>query len=115
MGKFFGIVGFVKSQEDPDHPGVFVEVPTENEYGGDVIRHIRRWQGVADHTNDDVAVDSQISIISDPFAFENFSHIRYVEWLGSLWKVTSAEPQYPRILLTIGGVYNGVHGQKTGA
>lgn len=114
MGKFFGIVGFVTSQEDPDHPGVFIEVPTEREYGGDTIRHIRRWQGVADQVNDDVTIDEQISIFCDPFAFENLSHIRYVERYGSFWKVTAVEPQYPRLVLSIGGVYNGVHGSQTG-
>lgn len=114
MGKFFGIVGFVKDQEDPEHPGVILEVPTEKEYGGDIVRNIRRWQGVADHVNDDVSLDSQVSIFCDPFAFENFSHIRYVEMYGTLWKVNSVEPQYPRLLLSIGGVYNGIHGQTTG-
>lgn len=115
MGKFWGIVGFVTSQEKEGSPGVTIEVPDEHEYGGDVIRHVRRWQGVADHVNDDVTIDVQINIICDPFAFENFSHIRYVQWMGSLWKVNSIEVQYPRLLLSIGGVYNGIHGPKTAA
>lgn len=115
MGKFFGIVGFVQGQKDPNRPGITVDVPTEIEYGGEVIRHIRRWQPASDSVVDDISIDDQISILADPYAFENFSHIRYVERFGTLWKVTSAEPQYPRIILSLGGVYNGVHGQKTGA
>lgn len=114
MGKFYGIIGFVSTQEKEGSPGVFVETAEEREYYGDVIRIVRRWQGVQDRVNDDVNLDNQISILSDPYAFENMSHIRYVDWMGSLWKVTSVEVQYPRLLLSIGGIYNGIHREEEG-
>ena len=113
MGKFYGIVGFVKTEENPLHPGVFDEVATEKTYYGEVIRNVKRWQGVADKVNDDVTIDAQISIICNPYLLENMSHIRFIEWMGAPWKVTSVEPAYPRLILSIGGVYNGIRGQET--
>jgi len=37
----------------------------------------------------------------------NFQNIRYITYLGTNWKVTSIDTQYPRLVLSIGGVYNG--------
>ncbi len=108
MGKFKGIIGFVRTEEDPNHPGVYREVITEKEYLAEVIRSIKRSQGVPDKLNDDVNVDVQISILFNPYLMDNFSHIRFVEWMGAAWKVNSVEPQYPRLILSIGGIYNGV-------
>ena len=48
-----------------------------------------------------------ISIVADPYANENFFAIRYVQWMGTLWKVTEVEVQSPRLLLRLGGKYNG--------
>lgn len=107
MGKFYGIVGFVKTEEDRNRPGVYREVVTEKPYYAEVIRSIKRLQGVPDKLNDDVAVDVQLSILCNPYLMENFSHIRFVEWMGAAWKVNSVEPQFPRLILSIGGIYNG--------
>ena len=32
--------------------------------------------------------------------------MRYVEFMGAKWKISSVEVQYPRLILTVGGVYN---------
>lgn len=108
MGKFYGIVGFVKTEENPDQPGVYEEIATEKTCYGEVIRNINRWQGTADKLNDDVTIDAQISILCNPYLLENLSYIRFIEWMGAAWKVNSVEPQYPRLILSIGGVYNGL-------
>lgn len=112
MGKFYGKVGFVTSQETS--PGVYEEIVTEKECYGEMARDIRRWQGVSDHLNDDVTIDAQINILGNPYIFKNFSFIRFVEYMGVPWKVNSVEPRYPRLILSIGGVYNGVREQPTG-
>ena len=65
-----------------------------------------RPQG-AETVNDNVVISNQISIIADPFAMSNFHNIKYVEYMGTRWKITSVDVQYPRLLLTLGGVYNG--------
>ena len=112
MGKFYGKVGFVTSQETS--PGVWEEIATEKECYGEIARDIRRWNGTSERLNDDVSIDGQINILGDPYTFKNFSFIRFVEYMGVPWKVISVESQYPRIILHTGGVYNGVRGQETG-
>lgn len=107
MGKFYGKVGFVKTEENPNQPGVYEEVATEKDYYAEVIRNVKRVQGVPDKLNDDVTIDAQISIICNPYLLENLSYIRFIEWMGTPWKVNSVEPSFPRLILSIGGVYNG--------
>lgn len=104
MAKFFGFVGYVETVETS--PGVWEEVACERSYYGDVIRNVRRIEkGLA--ANDDIDVDNLISIVADAYALNHFFAIRYVQWMGTLWKVTRVEVQRPRLILTIGGVYNG--------
>lgn len=104
MTKFYGKIGWYVGDEETA-PGVIVNKLVYREYKGDVIRNIRRWD-TGEGLNDDLALDNSLSIIADDFAFENLSTIRCVEWMGAKWKVTRVEIQPPRLILTIGGVYN---------
>lgn len=104
MAKFYGEIGYAETTETT--PGVWKEVLTERKSSGDVIRNTRRWQA-GENLNDDLMIDNKISIIADPFATLNFHAMRYVKWMGVLWKITNVEVQRPRLILTIGGVYNG--------
>lgn len=108
MAKYFGRVGFAISvEEDPENePGVFSDKTVEKFYSGDTIRQMSRWDN-SQQVNDNLNVNCQFSILSDPFAEQNFHSIKYIEYIGALWKVTSIEVQYPRLLLTVGGIYNG--------
>ena len=103
MAKFYGIIGYELTEET--EPGIYVERIVENAYFGDVIRNSRRLQDRS-KVNDDVNISNQISIVADPFANNNFHSMRYVEYMGAKWKITDVEVQYPRLLLTIGGLYN---------
>lgn len=103
MAKFYGKIGFMETKETS--PGVWEEEITERYYYGDVMRNMRRWDN-SSYENDDLKVNNEISIVSDPYAVQNFHAIRYVEWMGALWKVSSVDVQYPRLTLSIGGVYN---------
>ena len=107
MAKFYGTVGFVRTEEkDPvDHPGVYSNVTTERSYYGDVLSNNRRFEK-SDGLNDDLNIRNEISILADPFAFENFSYMKYVVWLGAKWKITDVKVTYPRMTLSIGGVFN---------
>lgn len=89
--------------------GVHEDVVTFRHYRGDVIRNTRRLVE-GEKVNDDLTVGNSISIVSDPYANEHFFAIRYVEWAGTLWKVTEVEAQRPRLILRLGGVYNGPKG-----
>lgn len=105
MAKWFGTVGYAVGKEI--RPGVWKDEITKRQYYGDVMRSSVRWQSSSDSTNDDLNLDKQISIVADPFAHEHYSSIKFVEFMGVMWKVTNVNPQHPRIVLTIGGEYNG--------
>ncbi len=105
MAKFYGAIGYAKSVETS--PGDWTDDITERDYYGDVLRNTSRWSSSPDSTNDNLNVNVQISIIADPYAEQNFHTIKYATFMGKKWKVADATPQYPRIILTLGGVYNG--------
>ena len=102
MAKWFGKIGYAETEEIS--PGVWKEQIVEREYYGDLVRNTRRLQ-TADKINDDIIVSNELSIVSDPYANQNFHSIRYVEFMGSKWKVLSVEVSYPRLILTLGGLY----------
>ena len=106
MAKFYGLVGYVEATESETSPGVWTDVATEQYYKGDVIRDTRRWE-VGKGLNDDLTISNQISIVADAFAYQNFSTMRYVKWMGVSWKILSIDVQRPRLILTLGKVYNG--------
>lgn len=105
MAKWYGKVGYSETVETS--PGVWTPKDTVREYYGDVIRNTTKWAVNSDSTNDDLTVNSQISIVADPFANNKFHSMKWIEFMGARWKVTSVEPQPPRLLLTLGGVWNG--------
>ena len=104
MGKFYGSIGYAETIETS--PGVWVEQITERKYYGDVNRDSRRLQS-ANQLNDNINVSSEISIVADPYAYNHFHSMRYVEFMGAKWKVSTVEPKPPRLILTLGGLYNG--------
>lgn len=107
MAKFYGKIGFIETVESPADSGVYVERATERNYFGDVLRNSRRWQTASDQKNDNLTIDNEISIVADPYALQNFHSMRYIEWMGTLWKIANVSVEYPRLTLSIGGEYNG--------
>ena len=105
MAKFHGIIGYGIPEET--RPGVWTEKIIERNSTGDVERSMGNWSTQSDSTNDDFNINNQISIISDPFAYQHFQYMKYIEFMGAKWKIKSAEVKYPRIILSVGGVYNG--------
>ena len=104
MEKFYGKVGYAESVETA--PSVYEDEITEKYYYGDVLRNASRWVN-SDKVNSDLKIRNQISIVADAYAFKNFSRIKYIEWMGILWTVTDIEVQRPRLIMTLGGEYNG--------
>ena len=104
MAKFFGKIGYVTKEET--RPGIWENVITEKQYSGELNRFVRRWQN-GTKVNDDVNISAQISVIADSYLLDNMHCIRYVKLNGVAWEVGSIEPQHPRLLLDLGGVYNG--------
>lgn len=108
MTKYCGKIGFAETYEK--RPGVWASRIIEKDYTGDVLRNIRRWDA-SSHQNDDLNVNNSISIIADSYIYEHSYLIKYVTWMGCKWKVTNIEIQYPRLILDVGGVYNGDDGE----
>ena len=106
MAKFHGKVGFVEVTET--RPSVFEEIPTEREYAGDVKKNYNRSVETMTSINDNIVFSTNIEIIADPYINSHFPSIRYVKWKGACWKVVSTDDtSYPRIILTLGDIYNG--------
>lgn len=103
MAKFSGKVGYIKTIET--EPGVWEENAIEKQYYGDLVRNTSRYIN-GDSTNDNITISNSISIVADKYAFENYMHMRYVVLMNSKWKITNVEVSYPRITLTLGGLYN---------
>lgn len=111
MAKYFGKIGFAETAESV--PGVWKEQIVEHEYYGDITRNMSsRHQANSNELNEDILLSNQISVLADPYAFHNFQSIRYIEWMNTKWKVSSVEVQFPRLILEIGGVYNGDSGPQ---
>ena len=104
MAKFFGPVGYAVSTETS--PGVWKNTIVPHNHYGDMTQNHMRPKS-SENVNDDINLSNQLSIVADPFAMSNFHNIKYVEYMGAKWRVTSVDVQYPRLVLSIGGVYNG--------
>lgn len=104
MAKWFGKIGYAVTSET--RPGIWEEVIVERNYYGDMTRNSRRLQA-ASQVNDDISINNELSIISDPYAMNSFHAMRYAEFMGTKWKITNVEVQYPRLILSLGGLYNG--------
>lgn len=106
MAKWYGKVGYVNLEETD--PGVWEQKITEKSYSGELIQNpSSRWTPSQDSVNDNWTINNRISILADPFAYHNFHTIKYVEFMDAKWTVSNIEVQYPRLILTMGGVYNG--------
>lgn len=105
MARFYGRVGYTSAQEETA-PGVFEDVIVERNYYGDIIRNSRNLSE-GENLHKDLSVSNEIRVVADAYAFDHFHAIKYVEWAGVLWTVSSVEVQRPRLLLRLGEVYNG--------
>ena len=104
MAKFYGAIGYALPGETA--PGVWGDTIIEKNYRGDVVLDQWRWQP-ADKVNDDLNIDNSVSIIADKYAYQNIGKMKYIVWDGTPWKIQSLSINRPRIILQIGGVYNG--------
>jgi hypothetical protein len=104
MAKFYGEIGYAP-QSVETAPGVWDDVIMERKYYGDVIRNTR--QLVGEKVNNDITVGNSISIMADDNAFANFMDMKYIKWAGKLWQISDIEVQAPRLILRLGGLYNG--------
>ena len=105
MTKFYGNIGFIETVEI--EPGVYRPQDTVISYFGEWVRYSSKFTISSDSSNDDKDVANELSIVADPYANQHFSDMRYVEYGGVKCTITAVKPQYPRLILTIGGLWNG--------
>lgn len=103
MTKFFGTIGFVRTKETA--PGVWTPTTEERSYTGDVTRNYRRFDN-GEYLNDNLNITNTISIVADSYAYECMGFMKYIVWMGTKWKISSIEVQRPRLIISMGGVYN---------
>ena len=104
MARWAGVIGFANSVETK--PSVWQDEIVEKSYRGELIRNKSRLQS-ANQVNDDLNIANEFSIVADPYARQNFHSMRYIVYMGTKWKITDVQVEYPRLKLTVGGVYNG--------
>ena len=104
MAKFRGSIGYATTTETA--PDVWTEEITERNYYVDIIRNSRRLES-SGTLNDNINISNEFSIVADPFAKQNFHAMRYIKYMGTKWKITTVTPEYPRLRLSVGGVWNG--------
>lgn len=102
--KFSGKIGFWEGDEEVQ-PGIWRQKIIERSYLGELIKNYRNWQS-GDKQNADMTLNNQISILSDLYLRQNYHSIRYILWNGVKWEVTGVELNYPRLQLSIGGMYH---------
>lgn len=104
MAKYSGFIGYAVSSFD----GVdkYINECVEKKVRGDFLKNTSKWDS-ADKVNDDINISNRISIVADPYAMQNFHSMKYATYMGTKWKITSVEVAYPRLVLNLGGVWNG--------
>lgn len=104
MARFFGTIGYRNTYEARN--GIWKPTITERQYFGDVIKRSSRMQESSETENSEMTFSNEISVIADPFAYERFADIVYAVWMNRKWAVTRVEVKMPRLILSIGGIYN---------
>lgn len=104
MAKFSGSIGYALPKESK--PGVWIDEIVEKNYRGDVVLDQRRWRP-GEKANDDLNIDNSISIIANTYAYDNIGNMKYIVWNNTPWKIQSFIISRPRIVIQIGGIYNG--------
>lgn len=92
--------------EDPQHPGVFSDAMKEIPVTGLLLREGQYPNRSVEGTVTNVALQNRISIVMDSRIEKHIFNIRWVTFEGVKFAVTSIEVKRPRIVLTLGGVYN---------
>lgn len=104
MNQFRGKIGF-SIPVNKGH-GIYDNSVVERTYRGDILSQSRKLDA-GTNINDNIDMNIRLSILSDDFLNVHLSQITYVHYMGGVWKVKSIEPSRPRIVLALGGVYNG--------
>lgn len=105
MNRFHGFIGYGIQKETT--PGVYQDIIIEREVYGDIKKNGVRSTNQG-NVNNDITLSNIVSVVTNSYFKDNCQHIRYVKINNQYWSVTHVELNYPRSILTLGGVYNGI-------
>lgn len=106
--KYYGNIGFWEEDIETGRPSVYRSKIIEKLYTGDIIENRQRFNETQ-RQNDDLVINNRISIIADLYMNQHMGSIKYATFMGTKWKVKSIDIKYPRVVLELGEVYNGVN------
>lgn len=103
MAKCSGKIGFALTVETS--PGVFEERIVEKPYKGNITQlnaHVEDENSI----NSNFRINNNISVVANKYFLENLGHMRYVTYKGLPFKITSFQVIPPRLIFSLGSVYN---------
>lgn len=100
--KWFGEIGYFEETENVD--GVTTNTFQTQQYYGDIIKNYKTNTD-AGTVNEDFDVNNRISVVADPYLIGHFHRIAWITFMDVKFKVHSVELQYPRLIVSLGGVY----------
>lgn len=103
MTRYSGLVGY--GQQVEVEPGVWDTEDKEVMMKGDLLRQNANIQDSG--INDKVSLNHRVSLIGDAYAFDNYYNMKWVTVNGFKWAVSAIELQRPRLIVTLGGIWNG--------
>lgn len=103
--KFSGKAGF-RIDDVEIEPGVYKPQVVVKAIKGSVVSNSYQHQNSDKSTIDNVRITNQLSIVANQFLNKHITNLMYVEFQGVKWKVESFDIQPPRVVVSLGGVYN---------
>lgn len=113
MARFYGVIGYVHEVEDGTS-GNWLQIPTEYHYYGDILRDVVQSRENLQQVHNEINISNYISIMADAYAYENYHAMKYIMWDGVRWNIREVEERRPRLLIRLGGLYNGITPDSTG-
>lgn len=104
MTKCAGKIGYALAVEK--QPGVWTEDIVEKKYYGEIVKDNRRLTDQGE-VNSSININNNISVVANDFVLYNMAFMRYITFMNSKWKINSVDIKPPRIIISLGGLYNG--------
>lgn len=105
MAKFRGTIGFVIDDVEVS-PGIYKTEIIERTYTGDIYRDSKRMTDSSSTTNQSVSLSISFNFLTDNFAIDYLYAMSYLIFRGKKWSISTLELKYPRMEITLGGLYN---------
>lgn len=103
MTRYSGVIGFALDDVETS-PGVYKQAYSEHKVVGTELGQDFNIQNETT-INDTITLSTRISIVADRYSFEHIDRIKYMTYQGQTWKVNSATPNRPNIILSLGKIF----------